>query len=67
MQSKLRDQAQSLANRMKARQLKARAILSRASSTDMEKAVEAMGPATEKLKGAKWQDALPPSRRRCST
>src|SRR5439155_10336658 len=59
VQAKLRDQAKSLAERMKARQLTEAGDSFKSFVKDMEQAVEAMGPATEKLKGAKWQDALP--------
>ncbi len=59
VQSKLRDQAKSLADRMKARQLTEAGDSFKSFVKDMETAVEAMGPASEKLKGAKWQDSLP--------
>ena len=59
VQSKLRDQAKSLADRMKARQLTEAGDSFKSFVKDMETAVEAMGPASDKLKGAKWQDALP--------
>src|ERR1022692_967626 len=59
VQSKLRDQAKSLADRMKARQLTDAGDSFKSFVKDMETAVEAMGPAAEKLKGAGWQDALP--------
>ena len=59
MQSKLRDQARSLAERMKARQLEGAGQAFKSFVEDMEKAAEAMGPASEKLKAAKWNDALP--------
>src|ERR1017187_8591050 len=44
---------------MKARQLTEAGDSFKSFVKDMETAVEAMGPASEKLKGAKWQDALP--------
>ena len=59
VQSKLRDQAKSLADRMKARQLEGAGDSFKSFVTDMEQAVAAMGPASDKLKIAKWQDALP--------
>jgi len=59
VQSKLRDQAKSLADRMKARQLTEAGDSFKSFTKDMEQAVEAMGPATDKLKISKWQDALP--------
>src|ERR1039457_1083959 len=61
VQSKLRDQAKSLSERMKARQLEGAGDSFKSFVDDMDKAVEAMGPAGEKLKGAKWQDALAPA------
>jgi hypothetical protein len=63
VQSKLRDQAKSLADRMKARQLEGAGDSFKSFVDDMEKAVEAMGPASDKLKGAKWQDALAPEQK----
>src|SRR4029453_13117766 len=63
VQSKLRDQAKSLADRMKARQLEGAGESFKTFVEDMEKAVEAMGPASEKLKAAKWQDSLPPEQK----
>src|ERR1019366_7664472 len=63
VQSKLRDQAKSLADRMKARQLTDAGDSFKSFVKDMETAVEAMGPASEKLKGARWQDALPPEQK----
>jgi hypothetical protein len=63
VQSKLRDQANSLAQRMKARQLEGAGDSFKSFVDDMEKAVEAMGPASDKLKGAHWQDALAPEQK----
>ena len=63
MQSKLRDQAKSLADRMKARQLEGAGDSFKSFVDDMEQAVAAMGPASDKLKGAKWQDALAPEQK----
>ena len=63
VQSKLRDQAKSLADRMKARQLEGAGDSFKSFVDDMDKAVEAMGPASDKLKGAKWQDALAPEQK----
>ena len=63
VQSKLRDQAKSLSERMKARQLEGAGDSFKSFVDDMDKAVEAMGPATDKLKGAKWQDALAPEQK----
>src|SRR5205823_5182884 len=63
VQSKLRDQARSLAERMKARQLEGAGDSFKSFVKDMEQAVEAMGPASDKLKIAKWQDALMPEQK----
>jgi len=60
VQSKLRDQAKSLADRMKSRQLSEAGDSFKAFVNNMEQAVEAMGPASDKLKGANWKDALGP-------
>ena len=55
VQSKLRDQALSLAGRMQSRELsEAESRSSTASSTDMNAAAQAMGPASDKLKQQKW-------------
>lgn len=59
MQGKLRDQAQSLANRMRSRELSGQNRLMESFSGDMQKAAEAMGPAAEKLRVSQWQPALP--------
>src|SRR3954447_256269 len=63
VQTKLRDQAKSLADRMKARQLEGAGDSFKSFVKDMESAVEAMGPASEQLKIAKWQDALAPEQK----
>jgi hypothetical protein len=63
VQSKLRDQAQSLAQRMKSRELDEAGDSFKKFVADMEQAVAAMGPAAEKLKGAHWQDALAPEQK----
>jgi len=63
VQSKLRDQATSLAERMKVRQLQEAGDAFKAFVDDMEKAAAEMSPAAVKLKGAKWQDALAPEQR----
>jgi hypothetical protein len=63
VQSKLRDQAKSLGDRMKARQLTEAGDSFKTFVKDMEQAVEAMGPAVEKLKGGKWQEALAPEQK----
>jgi uncharacterized protein Smg (DUF494 family) len=63
VQSKLRDQANSLAERMKARQLQQTGDAFKSFVDDMEKAAAEMAPASASLKGAKWQDALAPEQR----
>jgi hypothetical protein len=60
VQSKLRDQTKSLSDRMRARQLQEAGDSFKSFVTDMDKAVEAMGPAADNLKGRKWQGALAP-------
>ncbi|HTQ53284.1 MAG TPA: hypothetical protein VMI94_02425 [Bryobacteraceae bacterium] len=60
VQSKLRDQAHSLAQRMKARQLADASEEMKAFTQDMDAAVAAMGPAADKLRGSQWQNALAP-------
>jgi len=59
VQSKLRDQAVSLANRLQMRGLVAQNDEFIAFQKDMNAAAEAMGPASQKLQGQKWKDALP--------
>jgi len=63
VQSKLRDQARSLAERMKARELAGASEEFKQFTTDMEKAVEAMGPASDKLHASQWQNALTPEQK----
>ena len=60
VQAKLRDQAQSLANRTKARQLDSNGSAFSQFVKEMELAVAAMSPASDKLKGLAFQDALTP-------
>ncbi len=60
VQSKLRDQAQSLANRTKARQLDGSGAGFAQFVKEMEAAVASMTPASDKLKGLSFQDALAP-------
>lgn len=59
-QAKLRDQAQSLANRTKARQLDGSGAAFQNFVKEMELAVASMSPASDKLKGLQFQDALTP-------
>jgi len=63
VQAKLRDQAHSLAERMKARQLAGATQEMKSFTEDMEKAVEAMGPAADKLRASQWQNALAPEQK----
>ena len=60
VQAKLRDQAQSLANRTKARQLDGSGAGFAQFVKEMELAVASMSPASDKLKGLSFQDALTP-------
>ena len=59
-QAKLRDQAQSLANRTKARQLDGSGAAFQNFVKEMELAVAAMTPASDKLKSLQFQDAMTP-------
>jgi hypothetical protein len=63
VQAKLRDQAQSLANRMKSRELSGTNSEFQQFAKDMETAVEAMGPAAGKLHSQQWRDALGPEQK----
>ncbi|MBI3695024.1 MAG: hypothetical protein HY238_09335, partial [Acidobacteria bacterium] len=63
IQSKLREQAQTLARRMKARQLAGASNDFKIFVENMEKAAEEMGPASDKLAGQKWEGALPPEQK----
>jgi hypothetical protein len=63
IQSKLRDQAKSLAERMKSREMAGANPAFKSFAEDMGKAVEAMGQATTKLSGRDWQGALPPEQK----
>jgi len=59
VQSKLRDQAKSLAGRMQSRELSQENEEFDSFVKDMNAAADSMGPAAEKLQNRKWQDALP--------
>jgi hypothetical protein len=59
VQSKLRDQAKSLAGRMQSRELSQQNEEFNSFVKDMNAAADSMGPASEKLQKQKWQDALP--------
>lgn len=63
IQSKLRDQAHSLSERMKARQLAGSSEEFKTFTADMDEAVAAMGPAADKLRGSQWQNALAPEQK----
>jgi hypothetical protein len=63
VQSKLRDQAHSLSDRMKARQLGGSSEEFKTFTADMDEAVKAMGPAADKLRGSQWQNALAPEQK----
>ena len=63
IQSKLRDQAHSLSDRMKARQLAGSSEEFKAFTADMDEAVKAMGPAADKLRGSQWENALAPEQK----
>lgn len=59
VQGKLRDQATSLAKRMRSRELAGTNQQFKNFAQDMEKASEAMGHAVDKLKAQGWKDAMP--------
>ncbi|MBZ5661676.1 MAG: DUF4175 domain-containing protein [Acidobacteriia bacterium] len=59
VQSKLGDQAKSLAGRMQSRELSQQNEEFGSFVKNMNAAADAMGPAAEKLRQQKWQDALP--------
>jgi hypothetical protein len=63
VQSKLRDQAHSLSDRMKARQLAGSSEEFKTFTADMDEAVKSMGPAADKLRGSQWQNALAPEQK----
>jgi hypothetical protein len=59
VQSKLRDQAISLAGRLESRDLVQQNDEFTGFQSDMNAAAKAMGPASQKLQQQKWKDALP--------
>jgi hypothetical protein len=63
IQSKLRDQAKSLAERMQARDLGSANPAFKSFASDMAQAIEAMGPAIEQLRSGNYKDALPPEQK----
>ncbi len=63
VQSKLADQARTLARRMRARQLASANQEFRMFSESMEAAAQAMGAAVDGLKNTRWREALPPEQK----
>jgi hypothetical protein len=63
VQSKLRDQAKSLADRMKSRDLGSTNPATQSFVQNVELAVKQMEPAAEQLRGAQWQPALSPEQK----
>ncbi len=63
IQSKLRDQAKSLASRMQARDMSSANPAIKSFADEMTQAVEAMGQASAKLGARDWQGALPPEQK----
>jgi hypothetical protein len=63
VQSKLRDQAKSMAERTQARRLDNTNEEFKNFVKDLESAVEEMGKAADKLKGQQWNDALTPEQK----
>jgi hypothetical protein len=59
VQSKLRDQALSLAGRLEMRDLTGQNEEFNSFQSDMNAAAAAMGPASQKLQQLKWKDAIP--------
>ena len=63
IQSKLREQAKSLAERMQIRDLGSANPAFKNFADDMAQAIEAMGPAIEKLRAGDYKEALPPEQK----
>ncbi|MCS7023548.1 MAG: DUF4175 domain-containing protein [Bryobacteraceae bacterium] len=63
VQSKLKDQAASLARRMRSRELAGTNDQFKNFATEMERAAEEMAVAAEKLKALAWKEALGPEQR----
>ena len=63
VQGKLRDQARSLANRMKSRELSRENAEFQQVTHSLEAASQAMGEAVDQLKGRLWKEALQPEQR----
>jgi hypothetical protein len=60
VQAKLKEQAESMAKRTTARELSTENQDFQSFTKEMEAAAAEMGPASDKLKGQKWSDALEP-------
>jgi len=63
VQSKLRDQAKSLADRMQVRDMSSANQAVKSFADDMAQAIEEMGQASAKLSARDWQGALPPEQK----
>jgi len=63
MQAKLRDQSQSLAQRMKSRELAQQNAEFQSFARDMEQAAKAMGEAVESLKSRDWKTSIQPEQK----
>lgn len=63
IQSKLREQAKSLAERMQIRDLGSANPTFKSFADDMAQAIESMGPAIEKLRAGDYKEALPPEQK----
>ncbi len=63
VQSKLRDQAMSLAGRMQSRDMSATNPAFKSFADDMTQAIDAMMSATARLSAGDWQGALPPEQK----
>ena len=63
VQTKLKEQAQSLAQRSRSRELAGANQEFQTFVKDLEAAAAEMGPASDKLKGQNWKDALGPEQR----
>jgi hypothetical protein len=63
VQNKLKEQATSLAQRARSRELAGANQEFQAFVKDMEEAANQMGPASDKLKGQSWKDALEPEQK----
>ncbi len=63
VQSKLREQAESLANRMQSRDMSATNPAFKSFADDMSQAIDAMGQASAKLSTRDWQGALVPEQK----